>query len=158
DLLARGGALRLLAGDYLDVTEPNALLRLLDLEGNVELRVFEATATSFHPKAYLFYERDGKRTAYVGSSNLTEMARAQGAEWTYRIVAARDRAGFADVAAAYTKLFRHPATRRLDYGWVESYRQRRTTRVGAPIEVAPEPPAAPPQPHSVQVEALAALE
>jgi diadenosine tetraphosphate (Ap4A) HIT family hydrolase len=64
DLLDRGGQLRILTGDYLGITEPNALMRLLDLEGNVERRVFE-TATvqavpaipplavrSFHPKAH----------------------------------------------------------------------------------------------------------
>ena len=38
DLLARGGRLRILTGDYLGITEPNALMRLLDLEGSVERR------------------------------------------------------------------------------------------------------------------------
>jgi diadenosine tetraphosphate (Ap4A) HIT family hydrolase len=65
DLLERGGRLRLLTGDYLGITEPNALMRLLDLEGNVECRVFETgsielpvrgplLSRSFHPKAYIF--------------------------------------------------------------------------------------------------------
>ena len=60
DLLARGGRLRLLTGDYLGITEPNALMRLLDLEGDVERRVFETgspqtpvqkmpAVRSFHP-------------------------------------------------------------------------------------------------------------
>ena len=35
DLLDRGGRLRIVTGDYLDVTEPVALRRLLDLRGNV---------------------------------------------------------------------------------------------------------------------------
>ena len=41
DLLDRGGRLRVVTGDYLDVTEPSALRRLLDLEGNVKHWVFE---------------------------------------------------------------------------------------------------------------------
>ena len=67
DLLERGGQLRILTGDYLGITEPNALMRLLDLEGNIERRVFETGSgrkarrrptslpvRSFHPKAYIF--------------------------------------------------------------------------------------------------------
>ncbi len=45
ELLDRGGRLRLLTGDYLDFTEPDALVRLCDLEdehgSRVDLRVFE---------------------------------------------------------------------------------------------------------------------
>src|SRR5438477_565883 len=41
DLLERGGRLRFLTGDYLGITEPDALLRLLDLEGNIDCRIFE---------------------------------------------------------------------------------------------------------------------
>jgi hypothetical protein len=41
DLLDRGGKLRFLTGDYLDVTDPQALLPLLDLEGDKQLRIFE---------------------------------------------------------------------------------------------------------------------
>ena len=64
DLLARGARLRLLTGDYLGITDPNALVRLLDLEGDAELRVFEtqqgqpqavSVSQSFHPKAYIFH-------------------------------------------------------------------------------------------------------
>jgi diadenosine tetraphosphate (Ap4A) HIT family hydrolase len=70
DLLNRGGQLRFLTGDYLDVTEPGALFRLLDLEGDVQLRVFETGGkTSFHPKTYIFRRKD-LGFAYVGSSNL----------------------------------------------------------------------------------------
>lgn len=74
DLLVRGGSVRLLTGDYMDVTDPDALLRLLDLEGRFKLRVFETRATSFHPKAYIFRRHSGEGIAYVGSSNLTEPA------------------------------------------------------------------------------------
>ncbi|MGE3843060.1 MAG: HIT domain-containing protein, partial [Vicinamibacterales bacterium] len=97
DLLDRGGRLRLLTGDYLDITDPVALARLLDLDGLVERRIFRTSATgrSFHPKAYIFQSRDGSGAAFVGSSNLSQMALADGVEWNYRVVTQRDAAGFA---------------------------------------------------------------
>ena len=52
DFLRRKGRLRIITGDYLDVTEPEALRELLDLEGDITLRVFEARSTSFHPKSF----------------------------------------------------------------------------------------------------------
>ena len=51
--LARGKTVKLCAGDYLFVTQPEALERLLELEG-IELRLFQSNGRSFHPKAYLF--------------------------------------------------------------------------------------------------------
>ncbi len=41
DVLERNGQLRLLTGDYLGVTDPQALMRLLDLPHEPQLRVFE---------------------------------------------------------------------------------------------------------------------
>ena len=91
DVVRRGGQLRILTGDYLDLTEPNALLRLLDLAalathdaGTVELRVFETAGVSFHPKAYIVQLSDGDGVAFVGSSNLSEQALGRGIEWNYR--------------------------------------------------------------------------
>jgi diadenosine tetraphosphate (Ap4A) HIT family hydrolase len=45
EVLERGGRVRVLTGDYLGVTEPEALLRLLDLQGSFELRVYESGGT-----------------------------------------------------------------------------------------------------------------
>lgn len=157
DLLERGGRVRLLTGDYMDVTDPDALLRLLDLDGRFELRVFKARSTSFHPKAYIFHGRGGSGVAYVGSSNLTEPALSAGVEWNYRAVSSEG-GGFADVAASFEELFTHPLTRPVDAEWIAYYRQRRRLRVIAPRPVEEEDPQAPPVPHEVQVEALAALE
>ncbi|MCL7464881.1 DUF3427 domain-containing protein, partial [Phaeovulum sp. NW3] len=66
DLLDRGGRLRIVVGDYMDVTEPAALHRLSDLEG-AAVRVFETGTGSFHPKAWLFRaEAVWKRGVDVG--------------------------------------------------------------------------------------------
>jgi superfamily II DNA or RNA helicase/HKD family nuclease len=160
DLLARSGRLRLVTGDYLGLTEPEALAHLLDLEGDRHLRVREAGATSFHPKAYLLHHPDGSGTGYVGSSNLSATALGAGVEWNYRVVSSADRPGFGELCSAFEALFHHPACRPVTTDWIEAYRQRRPAlqpAPGLPLPLAPEPVDVP-SPHAVQREALAALE
>ena len=120
DLIQRGGRARILTGDYLDISDPDALQRLIDLEGEaeggtLELRIFKtATTGSFHPKAYIFYDETGPATAYVGSSNISASALKNGLEWNYRVISARDRAGLSEVAQAFDGLWSHPQTDVLD--------------------------------------------
>jgi superfamily II DNA or RNA helicase/diadenosine tetraphosphate (Ap4A) HIT family hydrolase len=156
DLLERGGRIRILTGDYLGITDPNALLRLLDLkEGTareLDVRIFVSGGTSFHPKAYLFYGRNP--IAYVGSSNLSQSALAEGIEWNYRILF---HSGFDAVARGFERLFHDPRTRPLDASWIESYRNRRPKTLVPPVDFSPEPPREVPEPHEIQTEALEAL-
>jgi len=42
DLLDKGGRVRIVTGDYLNATDPDALVDLMDLGDNLQLRVFEA--------------------------------------------------------------------------------------------------------------------
>jgi superfamily II DNA or RNA helicase len=157
DVLAREGRVRIVAGDYLGVTEPDALLRLLDLGSSAELRIFESAGTSFHPKTYILREGAERGVAFVGSSNLSRSALSTGIEWNYRVVTARDGAGFRDVCAAFEALFKSPKTVPLTAEWVASYRRRRVPALpvesGQIVELVPPPP----PPHQVQQEALAAL-
>jgi superfamily II DNA or RNA helicase/HKD family nuclease/diadenosine tetraphosphate (Ap4A) HIT family hydrolase len=164
DLLERGGRLRFLTGDYLGVTEPDALQRLLDLEtvaitagAPIELRILETGGGSFHPKAYIVHLPNADGVAFVGSSNVSEAALTTGIEWNYRVIPARDRAGFATVRDAFEALFHHKSTHRLTTAWLEAYRRRRLHLAVAGTDVAPEPLPPPPEPHPVQEEALAAL-
>jgi HKD family nuclease/diadenosine tetraphosphate (Ap4A) HIT family hydrolase len=165
DLLARGGRLRFVTGDYLGVTEPNALLHLLDLQeeypDRTELRVFESAGGTFHPKSYIFLDISGEGVAFVGSSNLTRPALLEGVEWNFRTVTSRDRPGFDAVVAEFEKVFSNPRTRPLDSDWVERYRSLRPVLRAVPKrEIAPpdETPEPPPQPHRIQELALEALE
>jgi superfamily II DNA or RNA helicase/diadenosine tetraphosphate (Ap4A) HIT family hydrolase/HKD family nuclease len=168
DLLARGGRLRLVTGDYRDVTDPNALLQLMDLSGDASFRVFESGGPSprvpferaFHPKAYLLRRRDGTGVAFVGSSNLSHSALTTSVEWNYRVVSSRDAEGWASVQNAFEELWGGPGTRPLTHQWIDDYRARRLLEAegrALPVEVAPEP-LPPLVPHDVQEEALAALE
>lgn len=172
DLLSRRGNLRLLTGDYLGVTDPDALERLLDLQAlhgleRCQLRVFEAQGRSFHPKAYLLSRGAPGGIAYVGSSNLSESALTDGIEWNYRLSADRDPAGWQRIEGAFQALFHHPSTRALDHPWLQAYRLRRPALLARPgtgdgarrklEDAAAEPPPAAAQPHAIQLEALAAL-
>ena len=170
--LMRGGRLRLLTGDYLGVTDPAALRRLLDLQDYVpvdehgEAPVEDETGKgSFHPKAYLFRFRPaaedwvpGEGIAYVGSSNMTRTALLAGTEWNYRVIPERDRLGFTEVERSFDELFLAPHTRPLDLAWIEEYEGRRPVRTAPSPEVPQEPALPPPDPHEIQREALAALE
>lgn len=159
DLLGKPNSrVRIITGDYLNATDPDALVELMDLGGNLELRVFEAGDTSFHPKAYMFYDAEGQGTAFVGSSNLTYPALQSGVEWNYRVLCSDSDRGFYEVAKAFDELMAHPCTRSVDLDWIDAYRERRGSvtlqRVVEVIEEAPEPI---PAPHAIQQEALAAL-
>ena len=187
ELLKRGGSLRLVTGDYLGVSDPDALQRLLALQAQhggarVELRIFESAsppspkllgrgaggegalntgptqAISFHPKAYLLTRDYGPAVAYIGSSNLSWSALNDGVEWNHRIPS-RDLAALANVRAAFNALLRHPKVGELDSAWLDAYRKRRPALI---IEchagdTAVEPVQQKAEPNEVQAEALEAL-
>ena len=152
ELLARGGQLRIVVGDYLDTTDPTALARLLDLDG-AELFVFETGGLSFHPKAWLVRAADARGTAIVGSSNLSQSALTEGVEWNLHSEEAAD-----SVAAAFEDLLARSEVKPLTTAWIDAYAKRRRARPLPEFTarvVAEEGP--PPEPHAIQKEALEAL-
>ncbi len=159
---ARGARVRLLTGDYLDLTAPDALRRLLGWLGpNLEARVFEVRdGVSFHPKAWRF-ERAGRGVAFVGSSNLSAMALGRGIEWNLRLDRDEDRPGWQRLVAGFEALWTDATPLTAD--WVERYaRRERPTRPTAQAldehGDAEEPEEdAQPAPHAIQREALDAL-
>lgn len=158
DVLERNGQLRLLTGDYLGVTDPQALMRLLDLPREPQLRVFQTDdAPGFHLKTYICHFGDGSGAAYVGSSNLSRSALMDNVEWNFRVFPSVDAAGFQEAASAFEALYRHPATSVIDAEWVSSYRSRRARGRIVEAGVEAEPPAEVPKPHHVQSLALQAL-
>lgn len=159
EFLERGGRLRFVAGDYLDVTEPAALRHLMDLDGDVERWMFEANLLSFHPKSWIFHNDDGG-VAIVGSSNLSETALQLGIEWNYRVYDKMRTSGWRDVLNGFEGLLARREIKALTDEWVDGYERR---RVPAPArrgfaEVPPEPPLPTPLPHPIQQQALRALE
>ncbi len=166
DLLDRQGRFRLVTGDYLGATDPDALLQLLDLQqqypNSVELYAFDTTtkadnaAPSFHTKTYLFRNRDHTSVAWIGSSNLTATALRDGIEWNYRAITHNDPRGLQEIESAFEALLRHPQVQQLDTDWVEGYRNRREPRQ-AQVSIPVESPPPLPEPHDIQERALLAL-
>lgn len=179
DALQRGTRIRLLTGDYLNITQSAALRRLLDwqsqtaafagadegegeeapLRGALAVRVIETEKTkrSFHPKSWRLASDDGSlAVAYVGSSNLSYAALRSGVEWNLRVERARRPRAYAEVVSAFEALWEQG--RVIDAPWVAAY-EARAEALSAALptgEVEAEALDAP-RPTPIQQEALAAL-
>ncbi|MFB4165607.1 DEAD/DEAH box helicase family protein [Alteribacillus sp. JSM 102045] len=80
----RGADVKVLCGDYLYVTQPEALQELLAVHPNIEIRMKQSDGVSFHPKALMLKEQE-KGQLIVGSSNLSRAAWTEGVEWNLAI-------------------------------------------------------------------------
>lgn len=76
----RGADIKICTGDYLFVTQPEALKDLISIHPGIEVRLWQSNGTSFHPKAFIF-QFDDSGTLIVGSSNLSRSALTSGVEW-----------------------------------------------------------------------------
>ena len=81
----RGAEIQLLVGDYLSITQPEALRILLDNLPRAEIRLYQSYGRSFHPKAYLFRHEESQHVI-VGSSNLSRSALTTGIEWSLHTI------------------------------------------------------------------------
>ena len=86
DALDRGVNIRILTGNYLNITQPSALYLLKDeLKNRVDLRFYNNPNKSFHPKAYMFHNPIDSEI-YIGSSNISRGALTSSIEWNYRFL------------------------------------------------------------------------
>ncbi|MBA3542050.1 MAG: DEAD/DEAH box helicase family protein, partial [Deltaproteobacteria bacterium] len=168
--LQRGARIRIVTGNYLNITQAGALETLLDwerasqrddgTEAGLVARVIEVErlprGASFHPKSWRFAAaRFG--IAFVGSSNLSRTALEAGIEWNLRVDRDRDAAAYGRITTAFDDLWAR--ARRLDPEWIEAYAKlaRRVALPLPPGEEDAEQLASPPEPHDVQREALERL-
>src|SRR5699024_8544543 len=84
--LKNGADIKLLTGDYLFVTDPEALEKLLEIkDDNLEIRMWRSEGISFHPKSFIFKHKE-EGALIVGSPNMSRSALHQGVEWNLRMV------------------------------------------------------------------------
>ncbi|GIU85471.1 MAG: hypothetical protein KatS3mg008_2246 [Acidimicrobiales bacterium] len=131
DALGRGATVRLLTTDYLQITDTSALGFFLDRShgdgpGSLEVRVFSDPATSFHPKAYIFWSSSsGDGVAFVGSSNLSRSGIVGGIEWNV------ETRHVAELRAEFESLWSDPRAIPVTHRWLERYEEIRRRRLEA---------------------------
>ncbi len=149
--------MRLLTGDYRDVTEPVALRLMQELERDRHLYVFQADRIPFHPKAWMFSFADGAGALIVGSSNLSRSALTEGVEWNLRYFDRSDALPLTNARAAFENLLAQPEVTDLTPDWIDRYEALRIASVPKQSGTPEEAPEDAPKPHAIQQEALHAL-
>ncbi|MCS5420625.1 MULTISPECIES: DEAD/DEAH box helicase family protein [Psychrilyobacter] len=81
---SEGKEIKIITSNYLNITEPNALYRLYEVfEKDKNIKIFNNSSISFHPKTYIFEYENGEGEVLVGSSNISYSALMSGVEWNY---------------------------------------------------------------------------
>lgn len=117
---ARGAVIQILVGDYLNITQPDALTLLTEGLPDAEIRLYQTFGRSFHPKAYLF-QGEASGHVIVGSSNLSRSALSTGIEWSLHTV---DFATYEHALDEFYQLFYSEQTQRLNTLRIAQYREQ----------------------------------
>lgn len=116
----RGADIKICAGDYLYVTQPEALRQLITIHPNIEVRLWKSNGISFHPKAYLF-ENTNDGYFIIGSSNLSRSALTSGIEWNIGLHKSVEENVFAEVMNEFLTLFYAEQTVQVNEETVKDY-------------------------------------
>ncbi|MUG70586.1 DNA helicase [Paenibacillus validus] len=125
--IERGAEVKVLAGDYLFVTQPEGLQALLDIDTRLEARLWRSMGTSFHPKAYLFDYENGEGLLIVGSSNFSMSAMRMGMEWNLAMNAKAEPYTFQVALDKFMQNFYHDSTLPLNEHTIAIYEEEYRT-------------------------------
>ncbi len=159
EIVKRDIPVRILTGNYLNITEPSALYLVKSVLGDkVDLRFYNDSTRSFHPKSYIF-EQDNYTEVYIGSSNLSRSALTSGIEWNYRLDSRVDSTGVTKFQKTFEDLFNNHSIQ-IDDKVLENYsknwhRPKLYRELEKIEELSPIPLFSP---RGFQIEALIALE
>ena len=158
EAIVRGAQVRILTGNYLSITQPQALYLLRKELGNtIDLRFYNEPNKCFHPKAYIFhYQIDGE--IYVGSSNLSLGALTTSIEWNYRFSKSTHEEDFNYFYTTFCELFEEhaiPITDEVLAHYSKAWKQPKFIRQAIEEE---ENVTALFEPRGAQIEALYALQ
>lgn len=161
DALDRNISIRIVTGDYLNITDVQALRKLMLLKDKgANVRIFESKGESFHMKAYIFTQNiaDNTGCAFVGSSNISQAALQHGHEWNLRIESVENTQRFNEIRQKFNKIFSHEKTKELSHNWIDAYRIRvKNSPIPLLTESGSDETTEPPEPNKYQQEALSAL-
>lgn len=116
---AKAGAdIKICTGDYLYITQPEGLAKLLAIDDNIEVRLWKSNGVSFHPKAYLF-KSESEDCLFIGSSNLSKSALHNGVEWNLSV--SNDKTVFNEALDEFLKFFYADQTIRLNAETLKDY-------------------------------------
>lgn len=172
----RGAYLQVITSDYLDVTEPVALRELLKFDpARSNMLIYQSQGNrGFHLKSYLFINHKAdaplQGRAFVGSSNVSKAALCESLEWNWSLTveansSADCRASLQQLSAQVALLAQDPRVVPLTHNWIDAYLLRyRTSPLQALRAITGDQQSdaeqlrETPIPHSVQQEALEALQ
>lgn len=123
EALEREAEVKVLAGDYLFVTQPEGLKALKNIDERLEARLWRSAGASFHPKAYLFDYDHGEGLLIVGSSNFSFSAMRMGIEWNLAMNAQAEPYTFQVALDKFMRSFYHESTIALTDGTIAQYEE-----------------------------------
>ncbi|WP_100372088.1 DEAD/DEAH box helicase family protein [Bacillus sp. FJAT-45037] len=138
EALDRGAEVKICTGDYMYITQPDALRALFLLDERIEIRLWQSNGRSFHPKAYLFQFDEDHGHAIIGSSNLSRSALTHGVEWNVSIPSRDGGQVYEEAMHAFMKLFLNDHTIPVNdvtiCSYEEEYKRKNEAREGRLVE------------------------